>query len=293
MKWYYKLERKFGRYAVPNLMKYIVVLYAAGFIIYVFGGDFYSRYLSLDMAMVMRGQIWRLVTFIIEPPATSPFFIFFSLYFYYLMGTVLERAWGTFRFNLYYIVGVLLHIVAALVIYIVFNVSFQFNTYYLNLSLFLAFAMIMPDAQVLLMFIIPIKVKWVAYFDMAYLGLTIISGFLTGILPGNIILGLYRMGIFASPVTATAALLSILNFVIFYSTTMNFRRMSPKEMARKADYKRKTRVNPSSAKHKCAVCGRTEKDDENLVFRYCSKCQGNFEYCNEHLYTHKHVIKND
>lgn len=293
MKWYYKLERKFGKYAIRNLMNYIVVLYAAGFVIYVFGGDFYDNYLSLDMAMVLRGQVWRLLTFIMQPPSTSLFFIVFSLYFYYIMGNILERAWGAFRFNLYYISGVLLHIIAALVIYLVFDARFTFNTYYLNLSLFLAFAMLMPDAQVLFMFIIPIKVKWVAYVDMAYLGLTIISGFLLNVLPMNVIVGLLRLGIWASPVAATAALLSILNFVVFYCTTANFKRVTPKEVIRRAEFRHKVRVGSSGALHKCAVCGRTEKSDENLEFRYCSKCQGNFEYCNEHLYTHKHVIKNE
>jgi hypothetical protein len=287
------LERKFGKYAIPNLMRYVVVLYAVGFVIYVFGGDFYSRYLSLDMAMVFRGQIWRLVTFIMQPPSTSLIFIFFSLYFYYLMGNILERAWGTFRFNLYYIMGVLLHIVAALVIYLVFHVSYAFSTYYLNMSLFLAFATIMPDSQVLVMFIIPVKVKWIAYLDMLYLGLTVLSGFLVNVLPYNIIYGLATIGIYASPVTATAALISVLNFVVFYSTTRNFRRYTPKETVRRATYRHKVHVGSTGTKHKCAVCGRTEKDDDTLEFRYCSKCQGNFEYCQEHLYTHKHVIKND
>lgn len=294
MKWYYKLERKFGKYAIPDLMKYIVALYAIGFVIYVFGDGFYQQYLTLDMEMILRrGQIWRLVTFILEPPSTNIFFVFFSLYFYYLMGNVLERAWGTFRFNLYYVVGVLMHIVAALIIYLVFGVSVPFNTHYLNLSLFLAFATIMPDAQVLFMFIIPIKVKWVAYLDMLILGLTIVCGFLYAVLPANILGGLYSIGIYANPISAIAALLSILNYIIFYSTTRNFRRITPKEIKRRAEYKHKVRAGSFGTKHKCAVCGRTEESDENLVFRYCSKCQGNYEYCSDHLYTHKHVGASD
>lgn len=293
MKWYYKLERKFGKYAIPDLMRYIVALYAIGFVIYVFGDGFYQKYLALNMEMVFRGQIWRLVTFILEPPSTSIIFVFFALYFYYLMGNVLERAWGAFRFNLYYVVGVFMHIVAALIIYLVFGVSITFNTYYLNLSLFLAFATIMPDVQVLLMFIIPIKVKWVAYLDMLILGLTIICGFLSGFLPLNILRGLYEIGIYANPVSAIAALLSVLNFFVFYSTTRSFKRMTPKEIKRRAEYKHKVRMGSSGAKHRCAVCGRTEEDDENLEFRYCSKCQGSYEYCSDHLYTHKHVGVSD
>ncbi len=295
MKLYYKLERKFGKYAVPDLMKYIVIIYAIGYCIYVFGGGgaFYAQYLSLDMAMIMRGQVWRLVTFIMEPPDTNIFFLLISLYFYYMIGSILERAWGTFRFNMYYISGVLLHIIAAAVIYFVFGVRYAFNTYYINMSLFLAFATIMPDAQVLFMFIIPIKVKWVAYLDMIYLGLVIVGGLLSGILPPAFINGLWYAGIGTSPVAAVAALLSVLNFIIFYMTTSDFKRMTPKQTIRRASYRQKVRSASTKAKHRCAVCGRTEEDDENLEFRFCSKCYGNFEYCSDHLYTHKHVVKND
>lgn len=297
MKWYYKLERKFGKYAIPDLMRYIVALYAVGFVIYTFFGDFYDQYLSLNAAMILHGQIWRMFTFILRPPSTNVILIFFSLYFYYLLGNVLERAWGTFRFNLYYLTGMVLHVIAALVIYLVFHINFSFDAYYLNLSLFLAFATIMPDAQVMLMFLIPIKVKWVAYLDMLMLGVTIVFGFAMNFLEPQTALNLYYklagIGIFATPVYATAALISILNFLIFYATTWNFKRMTPKEIKRRADYRHKVRVGNSGNKHKCAVCGRTEMDDENLEFRYCSKCKGNFEYCSEHLYTHKHVGSQD
>lgn len=150
MKWFQKLERKFGRYAIHNLMYYLIFLYAAGFVLEIFGNNFYSRYLALDMEMIFRGQVWRLVTFIMGPPDTSIIFVLFSLYFYYLIGQVLENAWGAFRFNMYILSGIVLHILAALLIYLIFGVSFPFTTYYLNMSLFLAFATLMPDMQVLL-----------------------------------------------------------------------------------------------------------------------------------------------
>ncbi len=285
-----KLERKFGRYAVKNLMYYLIILYAIGFVLEVFGNGFYTRYLSLNMELVFSGQVWRLFTFIMGPPNTSLIFIIFSLLFYYMIGNVLERVWGTFRFNLYYISGWFLHVLAALIIYIVFGASFTFNTYYLNMSMFLAFATVAGETQVLLFFIIPIKVKWIAYADMVYFALAIIGGFLSPVLPQSVLIGLYIIGIVPSPVYAVAALVSLLNFVLFYALTRNYRRVSPVELKRRNDFKHKVRVTYGS-KHRCAVCGRTEEDDENLVFRYCSKCDGNFEYCNEHLYTHKHVIE--
>lgn len=291
MKWINKLERKFGKYAIHNLMYYLIILYAVGFVVEVFGNGFYTRFLSLDIGLVLSGQVWRLFTFIMGPPNTSLLFIIFSLYFYYMIGDVLERVWGTFRFNLYFVGGWFLHILAALIIYVIFGVSFPFDTYYLNMSMFLAFATIAGDMQVLLMFLIPIKIKWLAYIDMVYFGLTIVGGFLAPILPRGVLIGLYTVGVIPSPVYAVAALVSILNFVIFYALTRNYRAISPSEIKRRHDYKQKVSVVRGN-KHKCAVCGRTEEDDENLVFRYCSKCEGNFEYCNEHLYTHKHVMKN-
>ena len=291
MNWLDKLERKFGRYAIHNLMYYMIILYAFGFILEVFGGGFYSRYLALDMEMIFRGQVWRLLTFIMGPPNSSIIFILFSLYFYYLIGNVLENAWGAFRFNMYLLFGIVLHIAAALIIYLVFGVSFPFTTYYLNMSMFLAFATLMPDMQVLLFFIIPIKVKWIAYLDMAYFALTIVGGYLYNILPANILIGLFTVGILATPVYATAALVSLLNFIFFYALTRNYRTVSPKEIKRKADFKRKMNVASRGVKHKCAVCGKTEADGEDIVFRYCSKCDGAYEYCSEHLYTHKHVIR--
>lgn len=291
MKWFYKLERKFGKYAIHNLMYYLIILYAGGFVLEIFGNGFYTRYLALSIEKILQGQVWRLVTFIMGPPNTSVIFILLSLYFYYIIGSVLERAWGAFRFNMYILTGMLLHIIAALVIYFVFGVDMPFDTYYLNMSMFLAFATVMPDMQMLLFYLIPIKVKWIAYFDMAYFLLTIIGGFFYNYLPSNILFGLFSIGVIATPVYATAALLSLLNFFFFYFTTRNYRAISPKEIKRKAEYKHKINVATRGTKHKCAVCGKTEKDDENMVFRFCSKCEGAYEYCSEHLYTHKHVNK--
>lgn len=291
MKWFNRLERKYSRYAVHNLMYYLIILYAIGFVLEAFGNGFYSRYLALDIAMVLRGQVWRLFTFIMGPPNLSLFFIFFSLYFYYVIGNVLENAWGAFRFNMYLLFGWAMHVIAALVIYFVFHVNFAFDTYYLNMSMFLAFATLAGDMELLLFFLIPIKIKWLAYLDMIYFGLTIFAGFFGGILPANMLYGFYAIGIMPSPVYATAALVSLLNFFIFYGLTRNYRRISPMEMKRKADYQNKVKATAKAVKHRCAVCGKTEKDGEDIVFRYCSKCEGAYEYCEEHLYTHKHVVK--
>lgn len=113
MNWIDKLEKKFGRYAIHNLMYYVIILYALGYVINVVAPDFYTGYLSLDPTAILHGQIWRIVTFIIYPPSTGLFFFLISMYLYYSIGRVLEMQWGAFRFNLYLLTGMLLHVVAA------------------------------------------------------------------------------------------------------------------------------------------------------------------------------------
>lgn len=333
MSWFDKLERKYGKYAIKNLMFYIIALYAFGFIIEVFYPEVYSNYLSLNAEAILHGQIWRVVTFIIQPPSTSFFWIFFSLYMYYMIGTVLENVWGSFRFNVYFFMGVILNVLAAIIIYLIFGINMELSTYYINLALFMAFAMIAPNVSVLLFFIIPIKIKWIAYFDGIYLALTVIFGYLSPILPKAIIQGLLNLGILsygtsignvipmsqiieASYINATAALVSMINYLVFWFMVRRSRTTPGQKAFKKAmNANRKgfstvksggessnaenkesqkgvmpqMRFNAKVARHSCAICHRTELDDENLEFRFCSKCEGNFEYCNEHLYSHIHV----
>lgn len=153
-----KMERKLGRFAIPNLMLYItatiLVVYLADFML----GMGIAGYLTLTRAAVFSGQVWRLITFIFVPPTYSVVSLLFSLYFYYIIGSGLEAQWGSFRFNLYYFCGMVGAILAAMI-------TGYGSATYLNLSLFLAFAALFPDFQVLLFFLFPIKVKYLAYLD--------------------------------------------------------------------------------------------------------------------------------
>ena len=144
----------------------------------------------------------------------------------------------------------------------------SFSTYYINMSIFLAYAATFPEMQVLLMFIIPIKVKWLG---IVY-GAMLVFECLTG--------GIVTWFVIGS---------SLLNFLVFFLTSRNHIHMSPRQMKRRQEFKRQTHSAPGITKHKCAVCGRTEKDDPTLEFRFCSKCYGNYEYCQYHLYTHEHI----
>lgn len=289
-----KLEKKFGKYAIRNLMYYIILLYALGFVILIINPDIYYNFLSLDASAILHGQIWRIFTYIIYPPTGNLITILISLYFYYTIGTMLERQWGSFRFNLYFFTGVLLHAIAAIVIYLIWGTVLEMGTYYLNLSMFFAFAAMFPDMQVLFMWLIPIKMKWLAWFDGIYFAVTIFVGFLSEHLSVNVIYRLYSFGIVANKAYAVMALVSLLNFLLYATTFRSVRRMSPKEIYRRKTYEQKVqKAQPPKnvPRHKCAVCGRTEKDDPTLEFRFCSKCEGNYEYCQDHLFTHQHIKK--
>lgn len=289
MNWISRLERKFGRYAIPNLMYFIIILYGIGFVLDYINPYFYIQYLSLNAAEILHGQIWRIVTFLIQPPSNNLFFLIIALYFYYTIGRALEQIWGSFRFNLYFFTGVLFHLIAALLVYLFTGQVYMLGTSYLNLSLFFAFAAVYPDMEFLLFYIVPVKAKWLAWIDGAFFIWTIIQGFLPS----------YGGTYSSDRASAFAAAISILNFVIFFVSTRNYAQYSPKQQKRQREFKKQMKARPQNhyaaqpdgrvPKHRCAVCGRTELDNPELEFRYCSKCNGNYEYCQDHLFTHEHV----
>lgn len=271
MNWLNKLERKFGRYAIQNLPMYIAAMYAIGAALdLISNGTFYYQYLALNPFLIMHGQVWRVVTFLIAAPSTNIIFLIFVILFYYSIGQSLVNVWGAFRYNMYVLCGVVGTVLASFIVYFIVPSPYIFmDTYYLNLSMFLAFAAIFPDMNVYVYGILPLKVKWLAFVDLALL----LYSFATGDIGSKI-----------------AIIVSLLNFILFYFSSRNYKRVSPKEIRRKKVYQKSVRENTSAPyRHKCAICGRTELDDSSLEFRYCSKCNGNFEYCNDHLWTHTHV----
>lgn len=160
MNWLDKVERKMRWFAVPNLMMLLSGLMLAVFLLELaLPEEAVSQYLWLDWNAVRAGQIWRVLSFLILPPAASPFFLLFSLYFFCLMGNGLESQWGASKFTLFYTVGALGTIIGSLF------TGFATNQY-LNLSLFLAFAAIYPNYTVMVFFILPVKVKYLALLDV-------------------------------------------------------------------------------------------------------------------------------
>lgn len=172
--WLDKLQRRFGRFRIENLMFYIVLTMGAVFIIdycMMFSPVNFSlsSFIYFDRAAILSGQIWRIITFIFMPVGSSVIFFMFSLYFYWLIGSALESEWGVFKFNVFYLFGVIGSIVFG------FITGYATN-YYLNLSLFLAFALLYPDYTISLFMIIPIKIKYIAILDAVYLGYLLLVG---------------------------------------------------------------------------------------------------------------------
>lgn len=291
-----KFERKFGKYAIKNISMVLLLCYAAGFIMGMINMDFLN-YLRLNpYAIIFQGQIWRLVTWIIIPPQLGGnlFLVVISLIFYYSIGSSLERTMGTYRYNVYLISGMLITVISAfgLMAYLyLFNpeyvmvplqaqanlgaISELFSTYYINLSIFLAYATIFADAQVMLMFVIPIKVKYLGIVYAIMLAVQFVQANL-----GDRVLTLsYRVVILAS----------MLNFIIFFLRSRKISHLTPRQIKRRQDFRHEIKKGKLITRHQCAICGVTEEQDPTREFRFCSKCAGNYEYCDKHLFTHTHI----
>ena len=273
--WLDKMERRFGRYAIRNLTMYLLAGYAIGYLLS-FTMPQLLTYFTLEPALILKGQVWRLLSWVIIPPNDNIIFVIFMMLLYYSLGNTLESYWGAFRYNVYIFSGILFTVIGAFIVNGLIGgitgFGSLYSTYYINMSIFLACASIMPDYQLLLYGIIPIKMKWLAILDVVLLAVDAVQG-------GLII----RIVIIAS----------LLNFIIFFFCNRNLRGHSPKQAARRKKFQkqisRPQNQYAGGAKHRCAVCGRTELDDPTLEVRYCSKCNGNYEYCQDHLFTHEHV----
>lgn len=296
-----KLERKFGKYAIPNITWYMILCYAAGYVLQFVNPEILG-YLTLNPYAICHGQIWRIFTWIIIPPDSLDLLTLVSLYFYYSIGRSLETVWGTFRYNVFLLSGMLFTIVGAFLLFGYYTfvqpdvvvelmgggffnmdnstamaqwfsaLSYLYSTYNVCMSLFLAYAITFPENQVYLMMILPIKVK--------------VLGIVYAILIVIPCLSSWGTILFVPQVVAVLA--SFLNVIVFFIVTRNGFR-TPKQIKRQVTYKRQINKVASLTKHRCAICGRTEVDSPDMTFRFCSKCDGNYEYCEEHLYTHKHV----
>jgi len=261
-------------------MLFIVIISA---IVYIIGGIGLLEFIRFHPVLILRGEVWRVITWIFMPlntgaGLTGVFFTAIALYFYYFIGSTLEREWGTAKFTIYYIFGVLLNIIYGFVAWLGFGVTLSIIPIYLNLSMFFAFAVLFPDFVVRLFLIIPIKIKWLAILNGVYFTYMIISGILAG-----------------SLIAAFLPLVALLNFFILcgYDLISLIKPLKIKTSPQMVNFKKaakkaKRELADKPYRHKCAVCGKTDTDYPDLEFRYCSQCNGYHCFCVDHINNHIH-----
>lgn len=182
-KWLNTLERHLYKYNIPPIMKYLVFAMGGVFVLDLFMvmTTAYTThinlisYMTLDITMVLQGQVWRLLTWLIVPNQDNMLWMALSLYFYYFIGTALESRWGARRFLIFFVIGAIANIAAAFLSHAITGYGYGVNTY-LYFSLFLAFAALYPDMQFMLFFVLPIKAKWLAAVDLVYFLMAIVMG---------------------------------------------------------------------------------------------------------------------
>ena len=284
-----KMERFFyqnRKKGIPNLMLYLVLGTAVVYLSSAIGRN-YVLYdlLCFDRDSILHGQVWRLLTYPLTFDAGGLLFTAISLLCYYSIGRAMENIWGTCKFNIFYLTGIVMMDIYCLLF------GGQADVYYLNMGLFLSYATLYPDAQFLLMFIIPVRAWIFALLDLVL----IIYGLFVYSFPANLF-----------PVVALANYFlffgkDVLN-VIPMSWRANARRLFRKKPSKKSTPKAKPIPFPSAGSyeatvaqpkapytHKCTVCGRTDVSNPELEFRYCSKCRGYYCYCQDHINNHVHI----
>ena len=268
---------------IPNLMLYIVLGTAVVYVMSQIAGNTFLYYLlCFDRTAILHGQIWRLITYPLTYSAGNLLLTAVVLFCYYSLGRAMENIWGTLRFNLYYLSGVVMMDVYCMIFGGTADVA------YLNMSLFLAYATLFPSATFLLFFIIPVKAWLFALIDLA----------------------LVLVGLFSYPFPYNLfSVISLANYFLFFGKDvlnvipMSWRANAARLLRRKPPVQKKAKVirfdagsyeaSQATVKapytHKCTVCGRTDVSNPELEFRYCSKCRGYYCYCQEHINNHAHI----
>lgn len=273
-------------------MKYVVILQGVVYLLDIFSNGYLSFLLMFSTQAILHGQVWRLFTFLFLPlESSNAIFFLLSLYFYWFIGSTLEREWGSVKFTVFYAVGALLTLISGFVLDL-WGFGLAINMFYVNMSMFFAFATLYPNLQFLLFFIIPVKAKWLAWIDAAYFLIAVFQYLFTG-----------------HPLLALIPIVAVLNYLLFFAADIGsqfaYWRGRAKSKVRQQQYKNAYQrpssgpkvVNFHDAKtqtkaqylHKCAVCGKTDLSDPQMEFRYCSKCNGYYCYCADHINNHIHI----
>ena len=266
------------RLGIPGLMRYIVGANAVIYLLSLFARGGSLNFLCMDPASVLRGELWRIVTYVLLP-TNGGIFLVISLFFYYWLGESLERLWGSTKFTVYYVSGTLLTALASLLAYLIDGISVPvYGAVYVNTALFLAFALNYPDAMVNIYFIIPVKMKWLAALEGILYALSVVTA-----------IAARMWGQALMPIVA------LLNLFVFF--TPDFLRKADRVNAhtrpQAVQFRRavKEQQRQKGYHHKCSVCGRTDTDYPDLQFRYCSKCAGYHCFCEDHIFNHTHFTE--
>ena len=252
----------FGRYAIPNITLMLIVCQVGMFVVVQRDPGMWER-MVLIPSKVIDGEIYRLFSFLIIPPGTILIWALFFWYLFYLMGTALEGFWGTFRYNLFLLIGYIATVASGFV-----TPGAIVSNGFLEGTVFLAFAYLNPNFELLVMFILPVRIKWFA------------------LLTWIIYTHQFIFGEWSTRLTVASA---VLNFFMFFGSEIWYRaRMGQRRMAGQA---RRFAERPPEFLHQCDVCGITDKTHPDMDFRYCSKCSGDQCYCTEHIRDHEHVVE--
>ena len=263
---------KHPNFGIRNLMLYIVIGNALIYLLSMMDrSSTLIYYLVFSADRVLHGEVWRLVSFVFVPRTSSILGLVLMLYFEYFIGRLLEQAWGKGKFTVYYLLGMAFIILYSFAVRLIFGRDIMSDATYLNLSMFFVFATLWPENRVLLFFIIPIKVTWLAYAEAILYLYIMISG--RTLLP----------------------LIGILNYFLFCGDELYYR-IQPlfrRFFGHGAEFRRSAKQAQRDAKalpyiYKCAVCGRTDTDYPELEFRYCSRCVGYHCFCEDHINSHVH-----
>lgn len=255
-----RLERKLRPYAVPNLTMIIIMGQTLAYIVGQANPRLYEEMILLPR-LVLEGQVWRLGSFCFAThPENNLFFFVIAMWVFHLLGSALEQTWGTVRYNLYLLSG---YIAAVSVAFI--YPDQEATTAFIGMSVFLAFAHLYPNFVFYIMFILPVKVRWLALLNWI--------GLIYGLIIGDMQMRLFILA-------------GIANFLLFFGRDI-IQRLRSK--GRRIQHKAQVAADAKKPKHKCVVCGVTDKSDPTIEFRYCSKCEGALCYCENHLRDHDHV----
>ncbi|MCM2357928.1 MAG: rhomboid family intramembrane serine protease [Geobacteraceae bacterium] len=255
-----KLEKKLGRFALPNVTIYLIAGQTLFYVLFLAGKlDRSQTWLSADL--LLAGEWWRIFTFLFDPPLSNPLFAFFAWYLFYLMGSALEEQWGAFRYNVFLLIGCLMTVAVSFL-----TPAFPVSNAYIGGSVFLAFAFLYPDFILQIFFVLPVRIKWLAMVTWLYYGYLVLFG------------GWYNR---------LLVLASVSNFLLFFGRDIAWLAKSGKrQMARQARQVSRREDEPF---HRCTVCGITDKSHPRMDFRYCPQCAGQRGYCQEHIFSHEHI----